>query len=161
MNSLLASSLYGQDFIKYRLNNNITERNRFSKNIINKYTNEVPIIIDSIDPQLRPCDTNNYGFKRKSGKSEKGGKEYHFNKELTIKNILLEVQKNLNLENDIVLKIGLDNCQILNESDIAGEIYLKYKNKDDNILYLLLTKETTIYGYIMSLIKYVFSTFKT
>lgn len=152
MNSLLASSLYGNDFIKYRLNNNITQRNRFSKNIINRYVNEIPIIVDSIDSELHISDkTNIYGFK------EKGGKEYHFHKDLMIQDILLEVKKKLKLSEGKILKIGLDNGKILNDTDIVGDLYIKYKNQDDSILYLLLTQETTIYGYIRSLIKYVFN----
>lgn len=149
MNSLLASSLYGNDFIKYRLNNNVTQRNRFSNNIINRYVNEVPIIVDSIDSELQIADK--IGFK------EKSGKEYHFNKNIIIEDILLEVSKKLKLSDGKVLKIGLDNGKVLNNTDVIGELYIKYKNQDDNILYLLLTQETTIYGYIMSLIKYVFN----
>lgn len=149
MNSLLASSLYGNDFIKYRLNNNVTQRNRFSNNIINRYVNEVPIIVDSIDSELQMTDK--IGFK------EKSGKEYHFNKNIIIEDILLEVSKKLKLSDGKVLKIGLDNGKVLNNTDVIGELYIKYKNQDDNILYLLLTQETTIYGYIMSLIKYVFN----
>lgn len=138
MNSLLASSLYNHDFIKYRKNNTTTQRNRFSKSVKGE---EVPVVVDSIDPKL--CIKEN-------------GKEYHFYKKLLIEDILLEVKKSIKIEENQVLKVGLDNGKILDNIDIVGDLYLKYKNQDDNILYLFITQETTIYGYIMSLIRYVF-----
>lgn len=39
--------------------------------------------------------------------------------------------------------------------DDLGNIYKKHRNPDDKILYILITKETSIYGYIMSIIKYL------
>lgn len=138
MNSLLASSLYNHDFIKYRKANTTTQRNRFSTSV---KVDEYPIVISSIDSELNLTEN---------------GKEYHFYKKLIIEDVLLEVKKSIKLEENKVLKIGLDNGKILNNNDVIGELYLKYKNQDDNILYLLLTQETTIYGYIMSLIKYIF-----
>ena len=45
---------------------------------------------------------------------------------------------------------------VLKEANDKLIAYKKFKNQDDNILYLLLTQETTMYGYILSLLRYIF-----
>ena len=48
MNSLLQSSLYGHDFIKYRQNNTERERQRFSTKVKLKGVGKLPIVMDSV-----------------------------------------------------------------------------------------------------------------
>lgn len=151
MNSFLQSSLYGHDFIKYRKNNNQSDRERFSHSVRTKGIGELPIVIDSVDSNLSEllAGPNAKRFNR-------NGKEFHFHMDLLIEDILLEVRHLIKADDTKVLKLGLENGKILNNNDILGNLYKKYKNQKDNILYLLLTQETSMYGYIMSLLRYIF-----
>lgn len=151
MQSFLQSSLMGQDFIKYRKNNSQTERQQFSNNVRTKGINEVPVVIDSVDTVLSQLLSG-----KDSKRFNRNGKEFHFHIDLTIEDILLEVKSRIKSEKTQVLKLGLENGKILDGTHLIGNIYNKFKNQDDKILYILLTKETTIYGYIISLLRYVF-----
>lgn len=151
MQSFLQSSLMGQDFVKYRKNNSQNERQQFSNNVRTKGINEVPVVIDSVDTVLSQLLAGN-----DSKRFNRNGKEFHFHIDLTIEDILLEVKSRIKSEKTQVLKLGLENGKILDGTNLIGDIYNKFKNQDDKILYILLTKETTIYGYIISLLRYVF-----
>lgn len=148
---LLQSSLYGNDFVKYRKNHSKNERQRFSTNVRIKGVNEVPVVIDSVDNILSQ-DLAGPNAKR----FDRNGKNYRFNAELIIEDVLLEVKQYIKLDDTKNLKIGLENGKILKGKNVLGDLYKKYKNQDDKILYLLLTEETTIYGYILSLLRYIF-----
>lgn len=151
MNSFLQSSLYGQEFVKYRKNNPQSERQKFSNTVRTKGISEVPVVIDSVDLVLSELLAG-----KDSKRFNRNGKEFHFHIDITIEDILLEVKSRIKLENTQILKLGLENGKILNDSYLIGDLYNKFKNQNDNILYLLLTKETTMYGYIISLLRYIF-----
>jgi len=153
MDSILQSSLYGMDFIKYRKNNSQQERKQFSNTVRTKGIGEIPIVIDSVDMQLSQllAGADATRFKR-------NGKEFHFHQDLIIDEIILEIRSRIKLDNISykILKLGLENGKILEGKDILGDLYKKFKNQDDNILYLLLTQETTMYSYILTLLRFVF-----
>ena len=152
MNSILQSSLLTHDFVKYRKNVSETDRKRFSTNVRTKGINEIPVVVDSIDSELSLILAS-----KTNKRYERNGKEFHLHAELTIEDFIYEIQSSFFKEqNTIILKLGLENGKILNKTDILGDLYNKFRNKDDNILYLLLTKETTVYGYIMSILRYIF-----
>lgn len=151
MNALLQSSLYGQDFLKYRKQHSLHERERFSNTVRTKGIGEIPVIVDSVDEviskSLAGPDTTRYN---------RNGKEYTFHMELTIANVLEQVKQRVTLDDTKVFKVGLENGDMLNDKDILGDLYKKHKNPSDNILYLLLTQETTLFGYILSLLRSIF-----
>ena len=151
MNSLLQSSLYGKDFIKYRKNNDKRSREQFSQSVRIKGIEELPVVIDSVDEfmsnALAGSDARHYN---------KNGKEYRFHKDVIVDDILWVVKLCVKLSDTKVLKLGLENGKILDNKDKLDDLYKKYKNQSDNILYLLLTEETTIYGYIISLLRSFF-----
>jgi hypothetical protein len=151
MNSILQSSLYGHDFVKYRKNNDERDRNKFSSSVRTKGIGEIPIVIDSVDEDMSHALAG-----QDAKRFNRNGKEYRFHMELTIEDVLLEVKHRLKCDDTKVLKLGLENGKILDNKDILGDLYKKYKNQNDDILYLLLTQETTIYGYIISLLRSVF-----
>jgi hypothetical protein len=151
MNSFLQSSLYGHDFIKYRKNNNQSDRERFSHSVRTKGIGELPVVIDSVDSILSEALAG-----PDAKRFNRNGKEFHFHMDLLIEDILLEVRHIIKADDTKVLKLGLENGKILNNNDVLGNLYKKYKNQKDNILYLLLTQETSMYGYIMSLLRYIF-----
>lgn len=76
--------------------------------------------------------------------------------DLLVEDILFEVRHRIKADDTKVLKLGLENGKILDNKDILGDLYKKHKSQKDGILYLLLTQETTMYGYIMSLLRYIF-----
>lgn len=148
MNSLLQSSLYGKEFIKYKQNNTNTYRKQFSRSINDE---DIPVVIDSIDDNLS---------KQLAGKDQRrihrNGCELKFNKNFLINEIIIELKSKIKLDQNKIYKLGLENGTILNGNENIELLYKKYKNKDDDILYLLLTEELTIYGYIMSILRYIF-----
>jgi hypothetical protein len=152
MNSLLQSSLFGKEFIRYRNNNPNNVRKKYSDNVINQNIEEIPIVIDSINEEISKLLAG-----PAAKRFNRNGMEYHFHKDLIIEDVLREVKLRLKEYKTIkVLKLGLENGLILKDKDIIGDLYKKYKDQKDNILYLLITEETTVYGYILSLLRYVF-----
>jgi hypothetical protein len=151
MNSLLQSSLYGHDFVKYRQNNSQSERERFSNSVRTKGIGEVPVVIDSVDSTLSEALAG-----QDAKRCNRNGKEFHFHMDLLVEDILLEVRHRTKVDDTKILKLGLENGKILDINDVLGNLYKKHKSQKDNILYLLLTQETTIYGYVMSLLRYIF-----
>ena len=151
MDSFLASSLYGKSFIKYRINNSRNDRKRFSRTAKNN-ENDIPVVIDSINETISKelAGPNATRYKR-------NGMEYNFNKELVIEDLLYEVKTRVKtLDSSKILRIGLENGKILENTDKLGDLYEKYKDTNDDILYLLLTQESSVYAYIISLLKYFF-----
>ena len=57
------------------------------------------------------------------------------------------------LANGLVL--GLEDGTILEKSQILGDLYKESRNQDDKILYVLATKETSVFAYILSILKYL------
>lgn len=151
MNSLLQSSLYGHDFVKYRQNNSQSDRERFSNSVRTRGIGELPVVIDSVDPLLSESLAG-----PEAKRFNRNGKEFHFHMDLLVEDILFEVRHRIKADDTKVLKLGLENGKMLENKDVLGDIYKKHKNQKDNILYLLLTQETTMYGYIMSLLRYIF-----
>ena len=49
---MLRSSILGQEFINYRKNNDTHTRTRFSESVRSKGIGYVPIVVDSVDPEL-------------------------------------------------------------------------------------------------------------
>lgn len=153
LNSIMSNSIMGHDFVRYRMNNDESDRTRFSNNIRSKGIGEVPVVIDSLDLDISHAlgmiDTKIFT-------RNKNGKEYKFHMDLLIEDVLLEVNHKLKKQSGTKYKIGLENGKMLDNSEQLGILYKKYKNQNDGILYLLLTEETTIYGYLISILKFIF-----
>lgn len=153
MNSLLQSSLYGKDFVRYRNNNPTTIRKKYSDSIINNNIEEIPIVIDSVNQEISILLAG-----PKAKRFNRNGMTYHFHKDLIVEDILRQIK--LQLKDSIIcnkiFKLGLENGLMLKDKDIIGDLYKKYKNQNDNILYLLITEETSMYKYMLSLLKYIF-----
>lgn len=142
----------GHQFVRYRSNNPSNERKKYSDNVRNQNNEEIPIVIDSINEQISKLLAG-----PKAKRFNRNGMEYHFHKDLIIEDVLREVKLRLKeYTTTKTLKLGLENGLILKDQDIIGDLYKKYKDQKDNILYLLITEETTMYGYILSLLRYIF-----
>lgn len=146
----LQSSLMGHEFVKYRNNHTLQERDRQSKTI-RMNIDEIPVVIDSVDIYLSEMIAG-----PNSRRFDRNGKLYHFHKDVLVDDILAELRQRIKLDNKVVLKVGLENGRILKGGDSVEELYNRYKDQKDCMLYLLLTKETSMYGYIVSLLRYIF-----
>lgn len=159
---MLKSSILGKDFVNYRKITNENERVNFSNKIRKEGVGNIPIVIDSVDKELTlllakhdPVFSRNirYGF------------EVVLHMDQTIGDLITIIKEEMNKKKDIVktnvsidflnISLGLENGNIININDDLGTIYKKYRNSDDKILYILITKESSIYGYIMSIIRYL------
>lgn len=148
---LLKSSILGREFINYRKNTDKYDRIRFSKSVRAQNIGLIPIVVDSVDTKI----SNIISLKKRYYRY---GKEvsYHFSTciEIILKDFLEIIKKEYPYENNY--KLRLTNGTILENSVILEEIYMKYRNDDDKILYLLLSKETTLYDYFLSIFNYLF-----
>ena len=162
---MLKSSILGKEFVNYRKITTEDERIGFSNNIRKKGIGNIPIVIDSVDKELTlllakhdPVFSRNirYGF------------EVFFHMDKKVKDLIHIIKEEMNKKKEIVktnisidnlfISLGLEDGTILNTqaNDDLGTIYKKYRNPDDRILYILVTKETSIYGYIMSIIHFYY-----
>lgn len=157
---MLKSSILGHDFINYRKNTDKHTRNKFSNNVRSRGIGNIPIIVDSVDTELsKALATKDETFTRYL----KFGLEIIIHMDLTVADLLKEIKIEL-IRRDYeygYLSIGLEDGSIPEMHTELGTLYKKYLNKEDKILYVLLTQEKTITGYIMSIIRYLSNNIKT
>lgn len=163
---MLKSSILGKEFVNYRKITSEHERIGFSNTIRKKGIGNIPIVIDSVDKELTlllakhdPVFTRNIRF----------GFEVFIHMDKKVKDLISIIKEEINNKKDFVkttisidnllISLGLEDGTILDINDDLGSIYKKHRNPDDKILYILVTKETSIYGYIMSIIQYLVSSF--
>lgn len=151
---MLKSSILGQDFVNYRKTTDKQQRTQFSNQVRSQGIGYIPIIVDSVNTTLSKAlaktDENNpryirYGF------------EIMIHMDLKVVDLIKEIKiellrKDYNYDN---LSIGLEDGTIPDTNIDLGTLYKKHRNKDDKILYVLLTQETSMYWYILSIIKYL------
>jgi hypothetical protein len=151
---MLKSSILGQDFVNYRKTTDKQQRTQFSSRVRSQGIGYIPIIVDSVNTTLSKAlaktDENNpryirYGF------------EIMIHMDLKVVDLIKEIKiellrKDYNYDN---LSIGLEDGTIPDTNIDLGTLYKKHRNKDDKILYVLLTQETSMYWYILSIVKYL------
>jgi hypothetical protein len=155
--SYLISSIIGQEFVNYR------KTTAFQKRFIAE-KNKLPIVIDSVDTKLSLALGSCSSSGAPSSTKLKYGKEFSIDPDATVSDLLSKINKLFYITSvvngkspntHIKLILGLENGSLLKSSDIFKDIYGEYYNKKDRILYLLLTKETTMYSYIISILRYL------
>lgn len=149
---LLKSSILGKEFINYRRNTDKFDRLRFSKTVRSKEIGMIPIVIDSVDIKISNLISINKRYRRH-------GKEVSYHYTTCIGDILNDMLKIIKTEYPCINKYNfrLEDGTILEEKTILEDIYMKYRKDDDKILYLLITKEKTLYEYFLSVFNYIFS----
>lgn len=145
---LLKSSIMGREFINYRKNTYTYDRLRFSKSVRAKGLGIVPIVIDSIDKNISNMISENKRYKRH-------GRECEYHYETTIGDILLDIKELIPYENNI--HIRLEDGTILDNKIKLEELYIPYRKEDDKILYLIVSKELTLYEYFLSIFNYLYN----
>lgn len=157
---MLRSSILGHEFINYRKNTDKHTRTKFSSNVRSKGIGYIPIVVDSVDPELsKALATKDEMFSRYL----KYGFEIMIHMDLTVADLIKEIKIEL-VKKDYeygFLSIGLEDGTIPDASLELGVLYKKHRNVDDKILYVLLTQEKTMYGYVMSIIRYLTNNLKS
>ena len=155
MNSLFISSIAGKDFLRYKMDRSKDERVRIAENVIS--LDLLPVVIDSLDETISNKLSGSIETKRYA---KNHGKCFKYHKTLTIADITSDISNKLiDVLDNKVIKLGLENGKILKPSDSLLSIYNVYKSPTDNILYIIVTSETSVYGYITSILKYIKSLF--
>lgn len=176
--NLLRSSIIGQEFINYRKASDTNERKRFSYKIRSIGLGFIPIIIDSIDKDISTKLANTLIYNRPEFCELTSQRDfyklytlyytqygrpmvYHMDDNITC--ILSDIQtlfKSIPEYKNYNFNIGLEDGTFPSIQSDIGTIYKLHRNEHDKILYLLLTKEQTMYEYIMSIIKYIKNSLK-
>jgi hypothetical protein len=149
---MLKNNCLDKEVINYRKHTDQDIRIRFSEKVRKSGIGYIPIVIDSVDPELSLYLTTKY-----ENRYTKYGLELILHMDLTITDLFKEIEiefirRNHTFKN---LKISLEDGTITKPNDILGNLYKKYRNYDDKILYLLLAPDTSIYNYILSTIQYL------
>lgn len=157
---MLKSSILGKEFINYRKNTDRDQRSNFSGKVRSKGLGNVPVVIDSVEKELSDLlATKDENFPR----NIKYGLEVIINMENKMSELLkivkIELLKKDYEVNNLVL--GLEDGTLIDLDIDIGTIYKHHRNKDDKILYVLVTNEKTMYGYILSIIKYLANSFSS
>jgi len=152
---MLRSSIIGREFVNYRKSTIKNDRVRFSNKVRNQGLGLVPIVIDSVDKDLTQM------LSTKDGRARSYGIELVLHMDKTIGDVMKElkiiiIQKDMEeLFLDDKMILGLEDGSIPDVTEELGNLYKKQRNNDDKILYLLLTREKSSYGYIMSILRYL------
>ena len=146
---MLKSFILNKEFVNYRKYTEEYKRNKFSNKIRSKGTGFIPIVVDSVDPILG-------GALSENSKIFRYGLEIDIHMDSTVDDLLIFVNEYLKQRNHSFnnLVLGLENGSFPNKKMILGNLYKEYRNKNDKILYFLLTRENTIVGYLLSIIDF-------
>lgn len=157
---MLRSSILGKEFINYRKGTDTHNRTKFSDSVRSRGIGYIPIVVDSVDPELSKALATKDQYQ---SRYLKYGFETTIHMDSTINDLIKEIKIELIRKdyNYTELSIGLEDGTIPETNTEIGTLYKTHRNKDDKILYVLLTQEQSMYGYIISIIKYLGENFKT
>ena len=156
--SFLASSIYGKDFVNYKKNTAHYERTKFSSKVRNAGIGNIPIVVDSVEKELSILLGEDDG---KAKRYYSYGKEYTMHMDTKVSDFVNKIEIDIRNESPKhlsgeKLKLGLEDGTIIADTSLTlGYLYKKHGSGQDNILYILVTRETTIYGYIISILRYL------
>lgn len=157
---MLRSSILGKEFINYRKNTDKDQRSNFSGNVRSRGLGNVPVVVDSVEKELSDLLATK---DEKYPRNIKYGLEVIINMENKMSELLkivkIELLKKDYEVNNLVL--GLEDGSLIDLDIDIGTVYKQHRNKDDKILYVLVTNEKTMYGYILSIIKYLANSFSS
>jgi hypothetical protein len=155
---LLRSSILGKEFVNFRKTTMREDRKSFSNGVREMGVGNVPIVVDSVDRDLSEAISDRT-LKRYDNKY---GRAIVCHMDKDVRYVLREIKVIL-IKNDCEqfanqgLRLGLEDGTFPVLDQDLGTLYKKHRNKNDKILYLLLTKEESMFGYIMSIVSYVTS----
>lgn len=155
---LLRSSILGKEFVNHRKSTHKDQRLQFSNRVRSEGIGNVPVVVDSVDQELANGLATVVSMRQRMF-----GQQLVLHVDSTVEDVLMEVKMLLiknNAEHLLPKRfvLGLEDGTFPRLSKDLGSLYKTHKNKDDKILYFLLSQEQTMTGYIMSIIKYLSQT---
>lgn len=154
---MLRSSMLGKEFVNFRKITLQQDRKSFSNDVRDMGVGNVPIVVDSVDKDLSEALSD-----RSMRSEHKYGRPIVCHMDKSLRHVLREIKVML-IKNDYEnladkgLRIGLEDGTFPALDGDLGTLYKSHRNKNDKILYILVTKEQTLYGYIMSILSYLAS----
>lgn len=129
-----------QKLLAFQNENSLNDRIKFSTNVRKKGIGHVPIVIDSHDKEVSEILGGQFG---KRYCTHGTLKEYHM--DYNIQHVLQDVKQILNEENrqdiynynKLSVYVQGNYCY---ENELLGDLYKKYRNIDDYILYIEIVK---------------------
>lgn len=151
----MRSSIAGMEIGHFKKQNNKNSRQRFFRDVNAKFPASVPVVLDCIDKELSAILA---GVDTLVTPKIKWiyGKAGNVNSYISLEEFIKFSTQNFP-KTTKKIKICNEDHQFLSNNLTMGYIYNNYKNTSDNILYLTITYENTIYDYIVSLFKYFFN----
>ena len=144
------------EFVNYRKWSLREQRLHFSERVRREGLGKIPIVVDSVDADLTDV---------LCGYIKPRHKEYGYklvmHMDATVEDVLREVYTLLIQKGEVLLmdkyklSLGLEDGTIPDVNMNLGVLYKEHRNKDDKILYLLLTKEVSVYKYVLSILRYI------
>lgn len=155
MESFMRSSLVGMEIGNFKQQNDKKSRHKFFRDTNAKFPISVPVVLDALDKQLS-ATLSGIDIQITPKIKWTYGKAGNVNPNITLLDFVTFNTHNFPKTTKI-LRVCNEDGKFLNNNSTIGFIYNNYKNTSDNILYLMITYETTIYNYIVSLFKYFFN----
>lgn len=154
---MLRSSILGQEFVNYRKENDEKQRTTFSSKVRSRGLGYIPIIVDSVDKELSETLGEIDIF---NPRYIKHGMEVIIHMDLKmcdLKEVVIEklLSRGLEIKSGDVYNLGLEDGTIIDMAVELGALYKANRNTGDKILYILLTREKTMFGYILSILEYL------
>lgn len=151
--------MFKNESLNYKKYNNEHKRSLFSSKIRLEGIGHIPIVVDSIEKEL----SLSISTKNTTGTCIKHGLEISLHMDSTVSD-LINIIKTKMIENNtnILFDLCLENNSIplYENSEVdLGSLYKKYRDQNDNILYILIKHKVPIYQNILHNIKNIFSYF--
>lgn len=115
---------------QFKLRYTLEERRQHYKRIYETYNDKIPIIVEY---------SSDFSNELRSLLKQK----YLIPPEYTIGQFMIIIRKNIKLPQHKAIFILVDNSTMLKNNDTFQDIYDKYKDPNDNFLYILITEEST------------------
>lgn len=162
----LRDSIMGKEFVKYRQTRDKFDRLKFSSEVFNKSrdTQFIPVVVDTVDKELSPIFQHTDDGYMGRYKTTHSGLELVLPSTAQINDVLTQVKMKIvqAKRDDLLLQkinLCLENGDILDPVRMLSEVYKEHKYKEDRILYIIASTENTVYGYIMSILNYLYYAF--
>lgn len=154
---------YEQQLLNFKKENKLNDRINFSSKIRNKGIGHVPVVIDSNDEEISELLGSNDDQIGRKWLIHGTSKEYHM--DFCIHNVLQDVIHILYKKGreDILnyyklsLQVKEHNCY---ENELLGDLYKKYRDTDDNILYIQVVKTVGVWGTLVYYKDYILQTIR-
>ena len=154
--SFMRSSLIGMEIGNFKQQNDKNSRQKFFRNAnANASPSSVPVVLDALNKELSAILAG-IDIQHTPKIKWKYGKAGNVNPNITLTEFITQTTQNLP-KTSKTLRVCDEDHKFLDNNLTIGYLYNNFKNTSDNILYLTITYETTIYDYIVSLFKYFFN----